>query len=104
VTLGRVVPVLFVALGIADMPEWFRDISRWLLTPCAGTLFLIVVLDTVMRPKKPDNFRWWHFPFQYAQWFGMAVITLFSSALPALDAQIRLALGKRLEYKVTEKA
>jgi hypothetical protein len=34
----------------------------------------------------------------------MAVITFFSSALPALDAQVRLALGKRLEYKVTEKA
>jgi len=104
VTLGRVVPVLFIALGIADLPDWFRDTSRWLLTPCAGTLFLIIVLDTVMRPKKPDNFHWWHFPFQYAQWFAMAVITLFSSALPALDAQLRLALGKRLEYKVTEKA
>jgi hypothetical protein len=34
----------------------------------------------------------------------MAVITFFFSALPALDAQIRLMLGKRLEYKVTEKA
>jgi Glycosyl transferase family group 2 len=104
VTLGRVLPFAFVALGIAELPEWFRDTSRWLLTPCAGTLFLIVALDTIMRPRKPDNFRWWHFPFQYTQWFAMAVITLFSSALPALDAQLRLALGKRLEYKVTEKA
>jgi Glycosyl transferase family group 2 len=104
VTLGRVAPLLFITLGIADLPDWFRDTSRWLLTPCAGTLFLIVALDTIMRPRKPDNFRWWHFPFQYVQWFAMAVITLFSSALPALDAQLRLALGKRLEYKVTEKA
>ena len=104
VTLGRVVPVLLVALGLADFPEWFRDISRWLLTPCAGTLLLIIALDTIMRPTRPANFRWWHFPFQYVQWFAMAVITFFTSALPALDAQIRLALGKRLEYKVTEKA
>ena len=104
VTLGRVVPVLLVALGLADFPEWFRDISRWLLTPCAATLLLIIILDTIMRPPRPANFRWWHFPFQYVQWFAMAVITFFTSALPALDAQIRLALGKRLEYKVTEKA
>jgi hypothetical protein len=29
---------------------------------------------------------------------------LFFTALPALDAQIRLAIGNKLEYKVTEKA
>jgi hypothetical protein len=37
-------------------------------------------------------------------YFAMAVITFFSSALPALDAQVRLAIGRRMEYKVTEKA
>jgi len=104
VTLGRVLPFLLVSLGVADLPEWFPGISRWLLTPCAGPLILIITLDAIMRPKRPADFRWWLFPFQYAQWFLMAVITFFSSALPALDAQIRLALGKRLEYKVTEKA
>jgi hypothetical protein len=104
VTLGRVVPFLLVSLGVTDLPAWFPGISHWLLAPCAGTLLLIVTLDTMMRPKRPASFRWWHFPFQYVQWFGMAVITFFSSALPALDAQVRLALGKRLEYKVTEKA
>ncbi len=104
VTLGRVIPVLLVFIGAAHMPEWFTPISRWMLTPCAGSLLLLVTLDSLMRPKRPAAFRWWHFPFQYGQWFLMALITFFSSALPALDAQLRLALGKRLEYKVTEKA
>ena len=34
----------------------------------------------------------------------MAVITFLFTALPALDAQVRLLIGRRLEYKVTEKA
>jgi len=104
VTAGRAVPLFLVSLGLTDMPEWLPFTSRWLLTPCAGPLLLMIFLDAIMRPKRPASFRWWHFPFQYAQWFLMAIITFFSSALPALDAQIRLALGKRLEYKVTEKA
>jgi hypothetical protein len=30
-------------------------------------------------------------------------ITFLFSALPALDSQVRLMLGKRMEYRVTEK-
>jgi hypothetical protein len=104
VTAGRIVPVAMTSIGVAAMPEWFPLISKWLLLPCGGPLVLFLILDAMMRPKRPASFRWWHFPIQYAQWFGMAFITFFSSALPALDAQFRLALGKRLEYKVTEKA
>jgi len=104
VTAGRVVPVGLASLGFAAVPEWFPVISKWLLLPCGGPLVLFLILDALMRPKRPASFRWWHFPFQYAQWFVMAIITFFSSAAPALDAQVRLALGKRLEYKVTEKA
>ncbi len=104
VTGGRAVPLFLMSQGLADMPSWFPDTSRWLLAPCAGPLLLMIVLDTIMRPKRPATFHWWLFPVQYAQWFFMAVITFFTSALPALDAQQRLARGRRLEYRVTEKA
>ncbi len=104
VTAGRVLPLFLMSVGLTDIPGWFPIASHWLLTPCAGPLLLLITLDAIMRPKRPSSFRWWLYPFQYVQWFLMALITLFSSALPALDAQIRLALGKRLEYKVTEKA
>lgn len=104
VTAGRILPRILIVIGLADMPGWFPFISHWLLMPCAGPLLLLIILDAILRPKRPGSFRLWLLPFQYAQWFLMAVITFFSSALPALDAQVRLALGKRLEYKVTEKA
>jgi hypothetical protein len=64
----------------------------------------MIFLDFRLRPKRPREFHWWLYPFQYVMYFAMAVITFFSSALPALDAQVRLAIGRRMEYKVTEKA
>ncbi len=105
VTVGRAVP-LFLApyLGIEGFPHWFTVASRWTLQPCLATLIIILALDAILRPARPRDFRWWLFPVQYGQYFLMAVITFFSAALPALDAQVRLALGKRLEYRVTEKA
>ena len=67
-------------------------------------LVVMVGMDMLMRPRRPKHFPLWLLPVQFAQWFLMAPITFFFSALPALDAQIRLMLGKRLEYRVTEKA
>jgi hypothetical protein len=105
ITVGRLVPAM-VALffGMDAVPEWFSPLSAKILLPCIVPLAVMAGFDTFMRPARPSNFPLWLLPVQYAQWFLMAVITFFFSALPALDAQIRLMLGKRLEYKVTEKA
>ena len=105
ITVGRLVPSLAgVFVGADAMPQWFNPMSEKILLPCIVPLILLIGLDTLMRPKRPRDFRWWLFPFQYAQWFLMAPITFIFTTLPALDAQIRLMLGRRLEYRVTEKA
>jgi hypothetical protein len=104
ITTSKMIPLFMASQFGADIPEWFTGASRWIMLPCMATLILLLTLDAVMRPKRPREFRPWHFPFQYGQYFVMAFITFFTSALPALDAQFRLALGKRLEYRVTEKA
>ncbi len=87
-----------------NIPTWFITASHWILMPCMIPLIGMIVLDMMMRPQRPKTWRRWLYPVQFAQWLLMAPITLFFTALPALDAQIRLALGRRLEYKVTEKA
>ncbi len=87
-----------------NIPDWFVTASHWILMPCMIPLIVMIILDTIMRPARPEHWKWWLFPIQFAQWMLMAPITLFFTALPALDAQIRLAMGRRLEYKVTEKA
>ncbi len=91
----------FAAHGI---PPWFLTASHWILMPCMIPLLLMIVLDMMMRPERPKRWKIWLYPVQFAQWMLMAPITLFFTAMPALDAQVRLALGRRLEYKVTEKA
>ncbi|MBI2914132.1 MAG: hypothetical protein HYY03_09465 [Chloroflexi bacterium] len=104
ITMSKVIPNLVGSVSGAQVPAWFPFVSYWVLLPCLATLLLLLFLDFVMRPKRPSAFRWWHFPVQYGQYFFMAFITFFSSALPALAAQARLALNRRLEYRVTEKA
>jgi hypothetical protein len=90
--------------GRHNIPEWFLTASHWILMPCMVPLIVMIILDMLMRPARPKRWKVWLYPVQFAQWMLMAPITLFFTALPALDAQIRLALGRRLEYKVTEKA
>jgi hypothetical protein len=64
----------------------------------------MIIIDMMMRPPRPAGWKLWLYPIQFAQWFLMAPITFLFSAMPGLDAQVRLALGKRMEYRVTEKA
>ena len=103
-TLGAWVPALVnpvfkqTALGY-NLPR----ISRYILTACLLSLVVIIVLDLILKPKKPENYPFWRSVFDYLQWVLMPVATLLMSVLPGLDSQTRLMLGKRLEYWVTEK-
>ncbi len=87
-----------------NIPTWFITSSHYILMPCMIPLLGMIVLDMMMRPARPKRWKWYLYPVQFAQWALMAPITLAFTALPALDAQVRLFLGRRLEYKVTEKA
>ena len=83
---------------------WFNHASATILKPCMAPLAIMVGIDALLRPKRPKSFPVWLYPVQFGQWFLLAAVTFFFTALPALDAQMRLMIGKRLEYKVTEKA
>ncbi len=113
ITIGRAVPAAFVFLAAKGLlpdaltpmiPSWFNMMSAKILFPCMVPLAIMVGFDTFMRPPRPKTFPIWLYPVQFGQWFLMAPITFIFGALPGLDSQIRLILGKRLEYKCTEKA
>lgn len=103
-TIGGIVPPL-VNPEFSRTMFGFRlaQISSGILT--ISTVFLLVVfyIDWKLKPPKPEHVKNWTLPFLYLQWFTLPVIAFFLSALPGLDAHTRLLLGKRLEYRVTEK-
>ena len=79
------------------------QISSAILTICITFLLVMIILDLRAKPKRPEHFSKWKIPMLYLQWFTLPVVSFFLSALPGLDAHTRLMLGKRLEYRVTEK-
>lgn len=103
-TLGAWAPALInpafrqTALGY-NLPK----ISRLILTFCLLSLFILVKLDYSLQPKRAKKISFWQSIINYGQWILMPIATLFMNTLPAVDSQTRLMLGKRLEYRVTEK-
>lgn len=73
-----------------------------ILNFCLLALLLMLFIDYKNRPEN-HNLSWYKkllFPFEFLL---MPIIGFFLSALPALISHTQLMLGKRLEYKVTEK-
>jgi len=103
-TIGSTIPPLINPLfGRTVLGHNLARISSGILT--LSTIFLLVVfiIDWRIKPKAPLGYPKWKLPLLYLQWLTLPIISFFLSALPGLDAHTRLMLGKRLEYRVTEK-
>ncbi|HKZ50132.1 MAG TPA: hypothetical protein VJ256_00005 [Dehalococcoidia bacterium] len=90
-------------LGLESLPSWFIMASTVIFIPTLVPLLGLVILDIRLRPPRPPHFRRRLLLFQYGCYLLMAPITFLFTALPALDAQTRLAVGRRMEYRVAEK-
>jgi hypothetical protein len=103
-TLGASIPAIVnpvfsrTALG-HNLPR----LSGLILTITTLFIIVLIILDAKSRPKRPVSFSIAKTPLLIFQWILLPVVSLFFSSLPALEAHTRLLLGKRLEYKVTEK-
>lgn len=78
-------------------------LAGFILNLCLIALLCMLYLDYKNRPehKHLPFYRKMLFPFEFLL---MPIVGFFLSALPALISHTQLMLGKRLEYKVTEKA
>ena len=98
-------PDWFYIANLVDaslVPGWLT-LSTLLMTPCLAPYLILIVLDTRLRPTPPPGAPRLSRYLSFAWWLAASPVTLVWSALPALDAQVRLMLGKRMEYRVTEK-
>lgn len=103
-TLGSTIPPLInPVFGRTVLGHNLAQISSTILTLSAVFLLIVFVIDWRIKPPPPASYPKWKLPLLYLQWLTLPIISFFLSALPGLDAHTRLLLGKRLEYRVTEK-
>lgn len=103
-TLGSTLPPLVnKTFARTVLGHNLSQISSAILTMCITFLLVMIFLDLRAKPPRPKDFKAWKIPILYLQWLTLPIVSFFLSALPGLDAHTRLMLGKRLEYRVTEK-
>jgi len=103
-TIGSILPPLAnPAFGRTVLGHNLSQLSSGILTISMMFLVIIIILDWRTKPPRPKEFAAWKLPFLYIQWITIPVVSFFLSALPGLDAHTRMIIGKRLEYRVTEK-
>ncbi len=73
-----------------------------ILTSCLFAFLIMLLIDFRNRPKNQSlsKIREFLFPLEFIM---LPIVGFFLSTLPALISHTQLMLGKRLEYKVTEK-
>ncbi|MFC1789858.1 glycosyltransferase [Patescibacteria group bacterium] len=104
ITLGITLPSIFNRrFSRTVMGYTLPKLSSTILSLSLIFLAIILYIDAKQRPPRPKDFpRWraWLIPVEFVL---MPIAGFLFTALPGLDAQTRLMLGKYLEYKVTEK-
>jgi len=78
------------------------DTARAILTLTLFALLCMIVIDYRMRPREKNvsKTRQFLFPLEFIL---LPLVGFFLSTIPAIISHTKLMLGKRLEYKVTEK-
>lgn len=78
------------------------QLAGFILTLCLFATMTMIIIDFRQRPKHQNvsKKRQLLFPLEFLL---LPIVGFFLSALPALISHTQLMLGKRLEYKVTEK-
>ncbi|MFA7201609.1 MAG: glycosyltransferase family 2 protein [Candidatus Paceibacterota bacterium] len=81
------------------------NITQWILTGASFGIVTTAALSLFLLPPKPQGFRWYHYFYYFISWLLMPITLTVFGALPAIDAQTRLAISGRwrLDFWVTPK-
>ncbi len=79
-------------------------ITRWLMNLAMLGLVVSMSLSFLLLPPRPQKYSRWKNVYMLVQWVLVPIIAPFLGAMPAIDSQTRLLLGKYFgEFWVTEK-
>lgn len=79
-------------------------ISRVFMTMAMMGLVLSAVISTLLLPPMPKNYGWGKRMAMVLQWLILPASIIIFGAIPGLEAQTRLMLGKYMGFWVTPKA
>ncbi len=99
---ANIMPLINPVYSRTELGYTLPQIAASILTICLLAIVALIYIDFQHHPenKKLPLYRKILFPLEFAL---MPIVGFFLSALPALISHTQLMLGKRLEYKVTEK-
>jgi hypothetical protein len=103
-TLGGLIPRLInPRYASSQLGLWQSQLVSAILGLCFPCLVLVILVDWRLRPQHPDGEDALDVLIGWISYALLQIVGLALCALPALDAHTRLLLGRRLEYRVTEK-
>lgn len=109
-------PIIIAGLGWLPIffggPEFHTTIlsyslpfmTRTIMTIAMSGLLISMALALILLPPRPASYSSWRYFGMTIQWALVPIIATVLSALPALDAETRLMLGRDLQFNVMEKA
>jgi hypothetical protein len=78
--------------------------TRYLMTIAMAGLVVSMSLSFLLMPPKPKKYSRWKYFYMIIQWVLVPISAPFLGALPSVDSQTRLMLGKYFgEFWVTDK-
>lgn len=80
------------------------NITQNIMLLAMGGLISSAVIALIMLPPRPPNFGKFRYVWMVLQWVLFPINFIFFGAVPALDAQTRLMLGKYMGFWVTPKS
>ena len=96
---GLINPTFNYTLVAFNLPM----ITSTLMTIAMFGIFINIMISILLLPKRPGHYGKIKHVFMGLQWILMPLVTIFFSSIPAIEAQTRLMIGRRLDWKVTKK-
>jgi len=78
-------------------------VTRWLMTLAMIGMVVSAIISTLLLPKRPARYGFFKSVKMVLQWIFLPLTIIFFGAIPGLDAQTRLMLGKYMGFWVTPK-
>lgn len=96
-------PLLNDTFSRTILGKTLPQVTSFILTLSLISMFVIIVLDAINRPPRPNRRNPFSYIFQPLEFVLLPIVGFFFGSLPGIDAHTRLMLGKYIEYRVTEK-